>query len=147
MTVQTEDRPAIRMDISDLFQLRRNPLRILETRQKDQAVYFTNFSVLFIDRTDLTCYDKAGNNFSRNTLILDPVFVFQYIKPVLRRLQFLLQLFPPCRMSEITGSYNMYSFLPRPQIQVLRCAVFARRPGISGMNMQISYVHNDTSFA
>ena len=135
MTVYAEDWPSVRMDIPDLFQLCRDPLRILKTGQKDQAVDFTHFPILLINGTDLACYDKPRAHFPRNFLIFDPVFVFQHIESVLCRLQLLFQLFPPCRMSEITSSHDMYSFLPRPQVQMLRRTIFARRPGISGMNM------------
>ena len=116
------------MNISDLFQLCRDPLRILKAGQKDQTVDFTHFSVFLINGTDLPGYDKPRDHFSRDLSVFDPVLVFQHIEPVLRRLQLLLQLFPPCRMSKITGSHDMYSFLSRPQVQMLRRAVFARRP-------------------
>ena len=135
MTVQTENRPPVGMDISDLLQLCRDSLRILKAWQKNQAMDFAHFSVLLINRADLPCYNKPRDHFPRDFLIFDPVFVFQHIEPVFRRLQFLRKFFPPCRMGKITGSYDMYTFLPCPQIQMLRCAVFARRSGISGVNM------------
>ena len=116
------------MNISDLFQLCRDPLRILKAGQKDQTVDFTHFSVFLINGTDLPGYDKPRSHFSRDSPVFDPVLVFQNIEPVLCGLQLLRKFFPPCRMGEITGSHNMDSFLSRPQIQMLRRAVFARRP-------------------
>ena len=135
MTVKPQDRSSVRMDIPDLLQLGRNPLRILKTGQEDQAVHFTDFPILLINGADLACYDKPRDHFPRDHLVLDPVLIFQHIESVLCRLQLLRQFLPPCRMSEIAGAHDMYPFLSRPQIQMLRRAVFARRPGISGMNM------------
>ena len=61
MAVKAQDRSAVRMDISYGFQLFRKLFCILKTRQKNYIMYFSDFSVLFINRTDLTGKYKSGS--------------------------------------------------------------------------------------
>ena len=135
MAVQPKDRAAVRMDIPDLFQLRGDLFRVLQPRQKDKAVYLADLPVFLVDRTDLACDHKAGNHFPRHAFLPEPVLIFQHIQPVLRRFQFLRQFLPPCRMREVSGTHDVDSFPPRPEVKMLRRTVFARCPGITGMNV------------
>ena len=135
MAVQPKDRPAVGMDIPDLLQLRGNPLGILQPREEDEAVHLADFAVLLVDRTDLACDHKAGDHFPRHAFFPDPVLILEHVKAVLRRFQLLRQLLPPCRMREITGSHDMDSLPPCPEVEMLRRAVPARRPRIAGMDM------------
>ena len=123
------------MDISNLLQFDRNFLRILQRRQKDQAVYFTHLSVLFIDRTDLSCHNKPGLISSRHRRILDLILFFQPVQTVFCRRKLLRQLFPPLWMSKVSCPHNVDSFSPRPQLQMLRRTFLTGSPGISGMDM------------
>ena len=133
--VQPQDRPAVRMDISDLLQSGRDLLRILQPRQEDKAVDLAGFPVFLIDRADLPGHYKPRDLLTRHRIFFNPVSVFQHIEPVFRRLQLLFQFLPPRRMGKITGSHDVDPLAPCPQIQMFRRTVFARRPGIPGMNM------------
>ena len=86
------------------------------------------FPVLLIDRTDLPGYHKPGDHLPRHQIISKPVFIFQHIEAVFRRLQFFIQFFPPCRMCKIPRPYDVDPLAPCPEVKMLRGAVFTRRP-------------------
>ena len=101
---------------------------------------------LFVDGADFPRNNKTRSHTAPHCLILYPVFVFQHVQPVLRGLQFFLQLLPPGRVGEISGSHNVDPLPPGPQIQVLRRTVLTGSPGIPGVYMKVRYVHDHSLF-
>ena len=73
--VQPQDRPSIRMDISDGLQLPGYHLRLLKVRKQNQAVYLPHSSVLFIDGTDLSGNHESGNYPICTGFVLNPVLL------------------------------------------------------------------------
>ena len=135
MTVQPQDRAAVRMDIPDLLQFRRYLLRVLKPGEQDQAVDLAHFSIFLINRTDLPCDHKAGDHLTGHFTVLNPVFLLQNIKPVLCRFQLFCQLLPPRRVGKVPCPHDVDPFPSRPEVEILRRTVLAGRPGIAGMDM------------
>ena len=129
------------MDVADAFQFFGDDFRILQSRQEDQAVYFTNLIHFFINRTDLTCNDKTRLHGCGRCGVLYSVFFLQHIQPILRRFQFFLEFLSPGRMREVACANYLYSFSARPEVKMFRGAVFAGGTGIAGVDVQICDVH------
>ena len=49
MAVKAQNRTAVGVDIADGFQFCRYHIRILQSREQDEAVYFSGFVVFLID--------------------------------------------------------------------------------------------------
>ena len=141
MAVHSEDRPPVRMDVSDLLQFICDTLCILKPRENDHTVDLSHLPVLLIDRAYLPGDDKTGNHLSPHAFIFDPVFILQHIQPVLRRRQLLCQLLPPCRVRKVSCPHDLDALSPRPEIQMLRGTLLTGRPRIPGMDVQICYIH------
>ena len=137
--VQSQDRPAVRMDVSDQLQPSGKGFRLLKAGQQEQAVHLAHPFIFLINGADLSRHQKTRLLF-RHAILMDAVFLFQHIKPVLRRLQLLHKLRPPCGMGEIPCSQNMDPLFSRLKLQMLRIAVFARGPRKPGMYVQVSDV-------
>ena len=140
VTVQPQNRPSVRVYIPDLLQFRRDPLRILQPREKYDAVNLADTSAFFVDRADLPRNYKTGSNpwvcaAPGNCSLLNPVFLLEHVKTFLRRLQLLRQFFPPGGMCKVSRPHDVNSFSARPQIKEFRRAVLACRTGITGVNM------------
>ena len=86
VTVQSENRPPVRMDVSNLFQFCRYPLRILKSREQNETVHFPDLIVFLINRADLTGDHKPGRTLSRHDSVINPILLFQCIEPVFRGL-------------------------------------------------------------
>ena len=120
--------------------------RFLRPGRRIRLWTFSYLSALFINRADFSRDNKTWICCPFSCRIRNPIFLFQYIQAALCRFQLFLQLFSPGRVSKIPCPYNMDSLSSRPQIQIFRRAVFAGSAGISGMDMQICYVHKDSFF-
>ena len=123
------------MDVANALQFPGDDLRILQSRQKNQTVYFTDFILFLINRTDLACNDKTRLHGCGRCRILYSISFLQHIQPILRRFQLLPQFLPPGRMCEVTCADYLDPLPARPEIQIFRRAVPAGGPGISGMNV------------
>ena len=125
--VQSQDRPAVRMNVSDQLQPSGKGLRLLKSGQQEQTVHLAHPLIFLINGTDLSRHQKA-RLLLRHALLMDAVFLLQHIKPVLCGFQLLHQFRPPCGVGEIPGSQNMNSFFSRHELQMLRVAVLASGP-------------------
>ncbi len=135
---KSQNGPAVRVDISNQFQPPCQRVRRFQIRQEEKAVHLSHPVSFFIDGADFPGDNEAGLTRGRS---LQPVFLFEDIQTLFRRFQLFCQFCTPCRMGKIPGPYNIDSFFPGPQIQIFRCAVPAGCPGVSGVDMQIPYVH------
>ena len=129
------------MDISNGLQPGRQLLRLFKARQKNQAVNLSHFSILFVDRADLTGNHKSGPFLLPSGLRAQNAVLPETVQTVLCRYQLFLQLLSPGRMSKISGSQKPDSLLSGLEIQLLRRQIAAGSPGIPGMNVQICNIH------
>ena len=90
MAADAKDRPSVRMDVADFFQLSGYDLRFLNIRKQDQAVYFPHPSALLVNGADLPGNHKARNPVIRHRVLMDPIFLFQDIETVFILPKFLL---------------------------------------------------------
>ena len=123
------------MDITDAFQLFGYNFRLLQSRQENQTVYFTDFILFLINGADFPCNDKTRLHSCGRCGILYSVFFLQHIQPILRRFQLFLKFLPPGRMCEVTCADYLNPLSARPEIQIFRCAVPAGGAGIAGMDV------------
>ena len=137
--VQPQNRPAVRMNVSDQLQPSGKGFRLLKSGQQEQAVHLAHPFVFLINGADLSRHQKT-RLLLRHALLMDTVLLLQHIKPILRGFQLFHQLCPPCGVGEIPCSQNMNSLFSRHEFQMLRIAVPARCPGKPGMYVQVSYV-------
>ena len=132
--VQSQDRPAVGMDVPNGLQLLCQQIRLLQSREQDHVMHLPHFSIFLIDRADLSGDHEPGlpapgRPRSHRQLVL------QRIKPFLRRDQLFSQLLPPGRMGKIPGPHQIDALSPGPEIQLLRRQIQAGRPGIPGMDV------------
>ena len=133
MTGKAQNGPSVRMDISDFFQPRGKSICLFKSGKQDQAMHLPGFSAFFIDRTDLTRQHKSWRNSGITCRLRQNKLVLQAEQSLFGRNQLLLQFLPPYRMCHISCSKNRDPLFPCPEIQHLRCPVFACCHGISGM--------------
>ena len=80
--VQSQDRPAVRMNVSDQLQPSGKGLRLLKSGQQEQTVDLAHPLIFLINGTDLSRHQKA-RFLLRHALLMDAVFLLQHIKPCL----------------------------------------------------------------
>ncbi|HWQ72355.1 MAG TPA: hypothetical protein VN370_08565 [Desulfitobacteriaceae bacterium] len=139
--VQAKDRSAVGMQVTDGLKPAGEGFRLIEAGKKDQVMDLPYSPVLFIDGADFAANNEPGLKIGSGNLILPAVFIFQRIKPFLRRNEFFLKFPAPGRMGEISRPDEVQSFPARPKFQNLGHAVFACRSGVLGMNMKIGNEH------
>lgn len=122
-----EDGPAVRTDVAHLFEFERKPFRRVERGQKDHAVHLAHPAVLFINGADLSRNDKAGRD-GKFADIAQPFAFRQAVKALFRGHEFCREFFPPGGVREIPRAHEADALAPRPEIEVIEVAVFARRP-------------------
>ena len=103
--VQTQDRPAVRMNVSDFLQTGGEPVPRFQARKDQKVMDLSGLAILFINGTDLSGHHKPGFYRIRSFSILYPVFFFQLVQPGPFRFQFFFKLFSPLRMGKIPGSH------------------------------------------
>ena len=136
-----QNRAPVRMNVADRLQFQSEPFRGVERGEQDDVMYFPHFSVLLVNATDLARDHKARRNGKIAEIRKAQVF-FEPIQSLFGGDQGVFHLLPPGGMGKIARAHERNALASRPQIEIGKISVFARRARILGMNVQIGYVHS-----
>ena len=135
--VQTQDGTAIRADIPHRLQPGRHLVRRLQAGEEYQMVDFPGLAVPLVNAADLPGDEKPGGFPGSRQPQLFP----QGIQPIFRGGQLLPHFRPPGGMGKVAGTGDGNAFFTRPPVQMGQVAVPAGGAGVTGVNVQVGYVH------
>ena len=128
VTGKPQDRAAVRMNISNGFQLCRQSFCLLETWKNQKAVYFSHLSVLLINRADFSSNHKSGSVLLCSLFRIPYILRLQTVQTVFFQNQLLFQFLSPCRVGKISCPQHPDPFPSCLKIQILRRQIAAGCP-------------------